>query len=162
MTFRLLVSVAVGAALMAAAPQAKKNADSDSDIKEIRDYRLSMDALQKFANAYKAMMADSKAQSCFKDSSPGNEKTLDLGEKKLNECPAAVAGIKGAGLKPREFLVLTAHILGDMMAVELKKAGQIKAYPADTVSAENAAFLDQNYDKMKALLAPMMNSGGDK
>ena len=162
MTFRLLVSVAVGAALMAAAPQAKKNADSDPDIREIRDYRLSMDALQKFANAYKAMMADSKAQACFKDSPPGNEKSLDLGEKKLNECPAAVADIKAAGLKPREFLVLTAQILGDMMAVELKKAGQIKAYPADTVSAENAAFLDQNYDKMKALLAPMMNSGGDK
>jgi hypothetical protein len=162
MTFRLLVSVAVGAALMAAAPQAKKNADSDPDIKEIRDYRLSMDALQKFANAYKAMMADSKAQTCFKDSPPGNEKSLDLGEKKLNECPAATADLKGAGLKTREFLVLTAHILGDMMAVELKRGGQIKAYPADTISPENAAFLDQNNDKMKALLAPMINGGGDK
>ena len=147
---------------MAAAPQAKKNADSDPDIREIRDYRLSMEALQKFANAYKSMMADAKAQTCFKDSSPGNEKTLDLGEKKLNECPAAVADIKAAGLKPREFLVLTAHILGDMMAVELKRSGQIKAYPADTTSPENAAFLDQNYDKMKALLAPMMNGGADK
>jgi hypothetical protein len=147
---------------MAAAPQAKKNADSDPDIREIRNYRLSMDALQKFANAYKAMMADSKAQTCFKDSPPGNEKSLDLGEKQLNECLAAITDLKGAGLKPREFLVLTAHILGDMMAVELKRGGQIKAYPADTISPENAAFLDQNYDKMKALLAPVMNGGGDK
>jgi hypothetical protein len=146
---------------MAAPPQAKKSADSDLDLREIRNYRLSMDALQKFANAYKVMMADSKAQTCFKDSPPGNEKSLDLGEKKLNECPAAIADLKGAGLKPREFLVLTTHILGDMMAVELKRGGQIKTYPADTISPENAAFLDQNYDKMKALLAPMMN-GGDK
>jgi hypothetical protein len=162
MTFRLLVSVAMGAALTTAAPQAKKSADSDPDIREMRDYRLSMDALQKFSNAYKSMMGDSKAQMCFKDSPPGNEKTLDLGEKKLNECPAAVADLKAVGLKPREFLVLTAHILGDMVAVELKKSGQIKAYPADTISPENAAFLDQNYEKMKSLLGPLMNGGGDK
>ena len=147
---------------MTAAPQPKKSADNDPDIRELRDYRLSMDALQKFSNAYKSMMGDAKAQMCFKDSPPGNEKTLDLGEKKLNECPAAVADIKAAGLKPREFLVLTAHILGAMVAVELKKSGQIKAYPADTISPENAAFLDQNYEKMKTLLGPLMAGGSDK
>src|SRR5690242_15573684 len=107
MSFRLLIGVVAGVALLAGAPQSKKTSDNDPDLKEIRDYRLSMDGFQKFVNAYKSMMTDGKAQTCFKDSPPGNEKTLDLGEKKLNECTAAAADIKGAGLKPREFLVLT-------------------------------------------------------
>jgi hypothetical protein len=67
-----------------------------------------------------------------------------------------------ARLSAEQVLNLTAQILGDMMAVELMRAGQTNGYPADTISPENAAHLDQNSDKMKALSAPMMNSGGDK
>jgi hypothetical protein len=162
MKLRVLVTIAAAAAMMAAAPQrTKKTVENDPDLREIRDYRLSMDAIQRYVASYKAMMGDAKAQACFKDSPPGNAPTLDKGEKMFNDCAPAVADIKGAGMKPREFLVLTAQLIGDMMAVELKKAGTIKAYP-ETVSPENAAFLEQNYDKVKALLAPMMNGGGDK
>jgi len=164
MKFRVLTITAAAAAvaLLAAAPQrAKKTAENDPDLREIRDYRLSMDAIQRYVAGFKAMMGDAKARACFKDSPPGNAPTIDKGEKIVNDCPPAVADLKSAGVKPREFLVLTAQLIGDVMAVEMKKAGQIKEYP-DTVSPENAAFLEQNYAKVKALLEPVMNGGGDK
>jgi hypothetical protein len=42
-------------------------------------------------------------------------------------CPAAVADIQAAGLKPREFLIVTGALIGDVMAVSLKKSGTIQA-----------------------------------
>jgi len=161
MTFRLIAAAVLSTALLSAAPQTRaKNATNDPDLKEMRDYRLNMDVLQKYVNAYKAAMSDQKAQACFKNSPPGNAPTLDKGEKMITDCTAAVAALKSAGLKPREFLIITAQLIGDMMAVEMKKQGTIKEYPP-AISPENAAFFEQNFDKIKVLIAPLMN-GGDK
>jgi len=105
------------------------------------------------------MQKDTAAATCFKDKPPGNQATIDLGQKQIESCPAAVADLKAAGLTPREFLVLTGSLIGNVFAMEMKKQGQIKQYP-DSVSPENAAFLDQNYDKIKAMVAPLMGQGG--
>ena len=56
---------------------------------------------------------------------------------------------------------MTGALLSDVMAVGMKKGRTIKAYPA-TISPENAAFLEQNYDKIQALLAPLMGDGKRK
>jgi hypothetical protein len=137
----------------------KRDRSNDPDVKEMRDYKLSMDAIQRYMNAAAKVEADPAAKKCFDGNSPGNAATLDAGEKMLNSCPPAVADMKAAGIKPREFLVLTGALIGDMMAVGLKKNGTIKEYPA-TISPENAAFLEQNYDKVQKMLAPL--NGGDK
>ncbi len=144
------------AAAVTAAPQgarAKRTADNDPDLKEMRDYRLSMDKIQKYVAAYKAVVKDPTA-TCLKDNSPGDAKTLAEGEKRIASCGRAGADIESAGLKPREFLVLTGALIGDVMLVGMKKQGQIKEYPP-AISPENAAFVEQNYDKIQAVLAPM-------
>lgn len=119
-------------------------------MKEIRDYKLTMDAIQHYITAMKAIMADPAAQKCSGGNS-GKAATLSDSEKTLSACTPAMASIKAAGLKPREFLVLTGALMGDMMAVGMKKSGQIKEYPP-TLSPENAAFVEQNYDKLGAML----------
>lgn len=153
------IAVALLAAVaLSAAPQAGKK--SDPDVKEMRDYRLSLDKIQKFADATKALMKDPAVAKCTENSGPaGNAATLNEGEKKLAACPAAMSIIKAQSLQPREYLILTAHVIGDMMAVEMKKQGTIKQYP-DVISPENASFLEQNQDKIKAILAPV--NGTDK
>jgi hypothetical protein len=157
MTFRTLTLLAVAASALAS-PQAKKRAD-DPDYREIRDYRLSLDKIQKYIDASKTMQKDSAAATCFKDKPPGNQSSIDLGQKQIEACPAAVADLKAAGLTPREFLVLTGSLIGNVFAMEMKRQGTIKQYP-ESVSPENAAFLDQNYDKIKAMVAPLMGQGG--
>jgi len=138
-----------------AQPRAKA---ADPDLKEMRDYRLNMDVIQRYMNAMKTASNDPGAKKCFENNSPGNAPTLDAGEKLLNSCPAAVTVIKAAGIKPREFLIITGALIGDFMAVGMKKSGTIKEYPA-SISPENAAFVEQNYDKLQTMLAPMTGNG---
>lgn len=127
---------------------------SDPDVKEIRNYRLSIDVIQKYIGAFKIVNNDANAKKCFENNAPGNAPTLDAGEKILNACPAGVADLKSAGLKPREFLIITAALIGDVMAVGMKKQGTIKQYP-DSISPENAAFIEQNFEKIQSMLTPL-------
>jgi len=145
-------AILVAAGAVTAQPRAR-NADSP-DLKEVRDYRLNMDVVQRFAQSFKTMNANA-AKKCFDNDAPGNAPSIDAGEKLIMACPAAMADLKKAGLKPREFLVVTASLLGGFMAVGMKKSGAIKEYP-DSVSPENAAFIEQNYDKLQKVLAPVM------
>lgn len=156
MTFRRNVAI-VGAILLAAgyaaAQSGSKKADSP-DLKEIRDYRLNMDVIQRYMHAIKAITEDPAVKKCSDNISPGNSSTLDDGEKKLKTCAAAVGVLTANGIKPREFMIVTAALMGDFMAVAMKKSGTIKEYPP-SISPENAAFIEQNYDKLQALMAPM-------
>ena len=142
---------------LSATAQSRAKKD-DPDVKEIRDYRLSMDVIERYIRAVKSGMADPAAKKCFDNNPPGNAPSLDAGEKIINACPAAVADLKTAGVKPREFLIVTAGLIGDVMAVGMKKAGTIKEYPA-SISPENAAFVEQNYDKLQGMLAPLSGDG---
>ena len=149
-TTALLAGMLLAAGGAMAQSHARK-ADSP-DIREIRDFRLNMDIVQRYVQAVKLVTGDAGAKKCVGDNSPGNASTLDAGEKLLHDCPAAVADLRTAGIRPREFLIVTAALIGDVMAVELKKNGTIKAYP-DSISPENAAFVEQNFDKLQAMLA---------
>jgi len=150
----------MGALLLSAvaAPAQSKKADTP-DLKEIRDYRLNMDVIQRYLQVFKTINSDAAAKKCFENSAAGNAPSLDAGEKLINACPPAIADLKSAGVKPREFLVVTAALIGDFMAVGMKKNGSIKQYP-DSISPENAAFVEQNFDKLQKMLAPMM--AGDR
>lgn len=156
MTFHRTV-VLTGAILLAAASAAAqshaKKAD-DPDTKEIRAYRLNMDVIQRYVTAIKTVGNDPGAKKCFENNSPGDARSLDAGEKIINSCPPGVAALKTAGLKPREFMIVTAALIGDVMAVGMKKSGTIKEYPA-SISPENAAFVEQNFDKIQTMLAPL-------
>jgi len=136
-----------------AAQSRAKKAESP-DLREMRNYRLNMDVIQRYMQAIKSTNDDAAAKKCFEKNAPGDAPTLDAGEKLINACPAAVADLNSAGIKPREFLVITGALIGDFMAVGMKKSGTIKDYPS-SISPENAAFIEQNYDKLQAMLAPL-------
>ena len=146
-------------ATLSAPAQSRANKKDSPDLKEIRDYRLSMDIVERYIRAVKTATTDPGAKKCFENNPPGNAPSLDAGEKIINACPPAVADLKTAGIKPREFLIVTAAVIGDFMFVAMKKAGTIKEYPSDSISPENAAFIEQNYDKLQTMLAPLTGGG---
>jgi hypothetical protein len=160
MTFHRTLTL-IGALLLAAsgaAAQSRAKKTDSPDLKEIRDYRLNMDVIQRYITAFKAITKDPAAKKCFDNNASGNAPTLDASEKLLSACPTAVADINAAGIKPREFLIVTGALIGDFMAVGMKKSGTIKEYPA-SISPENAAFVEQNYDKLQSMLTPVMSNG---
>jgi hypothetical protein len=131
-----------------------------ADDKEMRDYRLTMDKAQKYVAALTAIQADAKSTQCPKELKKNDLKaapTLDAFEKKFTSCPGAVAHVKEAGLAPREIMIMSTVLLGGAMLAGVKKAGQLKEYPA-FISPENAAFLEKNAEKLGPMLEPLMKS----
>lgn len=143
----------LGGLLGAAAVAAQSGGSNSADLKEIRDYRLTMDNIQRYLGAFKVLNNDAAVKKCG-DAAKTDGKTLNDSEKALKSCAAAIADLDKAGVKPREFLVMTGALMSDFMTVGMKKAGQIKQYP-DSISPENAAFLEQNFDKLQAMMASM-------
>jgi hypothetical protein len=128
-------------------------AQETADRREIREFRLNMDVIQRYIGAFQRISNDTGAKKCFHNNLPGDAATLDAGEKRLKACPAAAALLKSAGLKPREFMVITGALFSDFIAVGMKREGKLKEYPA-SLSPENAAFIDQNFDKLQSLITP--------
>jgi hypothetical protein len=112
-----------------------------------------MDVVQRYLNAFKLISNDAAVKKCFHNAAPGSAPTLDIGEKRLQACPAAAAILKTAGLKPREFMVLTGALFSDFVAVGMKREGKLKEYPP-TITPENAAFIEKNFDQLQAMIAP--------
>ncbi len=152
MTFLRAVPLLLIAALAPAQTAAKKAETADS--KEIREYRLNMDVVERYMSAFTLISNDAGSKKCFAGSAVANAPTLDAGEKRLRACPGAAAILKTARIKPREFMVITGALFSDFIAVGLKRHGSAKEYPA-TISPENAAFIDQNFDKLQAMMAPL-------
>src|SRR5580658_2835750 len=101
--FVLMSAMLVAAGAVTAQSRARKT--DSPDLKEIRDYRLSLDVVQRFAQSFKTINADAAAKKCFDNDAPGNAPSLDAGENLIMACLPAVADLKKDGLKPREFLV---------------------------------------------------------
>ena len=153
-------SLFITSAILFATTLASAAPPPDPDQKEITAFHLSMDNISKFGNASAALLKltrdnpDLKKQMEAEDSKNKTvQSTVDVMEKKY---PAAAAAIRAAGLSTRDFVVMTGTIMSTTMAVGMKKQGMLKEIP-DTVSPENAAFVEQNYDKINSMLTKMMS-----
>jgi hypothetical protein len=155
----LLLSAA-GLAAQQAPPRGA--APDDADSKEYRNYRLTMDNVDKFVAASKALVK-------LSHDNPGLEKemesqqdaiTIEQAVKTTEKYPAVTAAIKSAGLTTRDFVVMTGTLMGAEMAVGMKKQGRINQYPP-SVSPENIAFVEQNWDKLNAMMKAVADSSGE-
>ena len=148
-----------------AAPQAgqRGNPPDDADSKEYRGYRLTMDNVNKFVAASKALVKLSHDNPELEKEmeSQSDARTIEDAVKTTEKYPAVTAAIKGAGLTTRDFVVMTGTLMGAEMAVGMKKQGQIKQYPP-SVSPENAAFVEENWEKLNAMMKAVAESSGQQ
>ena len=154
-----LTLVATGA-MMVVAAQAGKAAGGDPDAAEVYNYHLTMDKIQKAAAATDAInkyLAANPAVKSQMDGEDNSGKTIDQQAKILDtKYPQAAAIIKSNGLTTREDILVTRVFITGVMFVGMKKQGAIKDYPPNSLSPQNAAFLEQNFDKLQGLAGKMM------
>ncbi len=81
-------------------------------------------------------------------------KTITQAVAAMDKYPSVESAIRSGGLSVHEYIVMTATIMSTSMVVGMKKQGTIKEIPP-MVSAANAAFVEQNYDRITALLSKM-------
>jgi hypothetical protein len=159
-----LLLCAAGLAAQQAPPQGppRGNPPDDADSKEYRNYRLTMDNVNKFVAASKALVKLSHDNPALESQmeSQQDATTIDQAVRTTDKYPAVTAAIKSAGLTTRDFVVMTGTLMGAEMAVGMKKQGQIKQYPP-SVSPENAAFVEQNWDKLNAMMKAVADSSGE-
>jgi hypothetical protein len=137
-----------------------------AERKEIRDFVLTTEKLDKYE-------ASANAESKLMKSDPGLKKQLDEESmdtegstvagsvKNIQKHPTLVSAIQSSGLSIHDYVVMTYTLINSSSAVAMKKSGAIKEYPAN-VSPGNAAFTEQNFDRIKKMLNSMSgDSDGD-
>jgi hypothetical protein len=158
------LSLVATAAVMLAMAQSGNAAGGDPDAAEVYNYHLTMDKIQKASAATGAVNKYLAANPAVKSQMDGDDqsnKTIDQQAKNLDtKYPQVAAIIKSNGLTTREDILVTRAFISGVMVVGMKKQGMIKDYPPNTVSPQNAAFLEQNFDKLQNLSGTLMPAQG--
>jgi len=126
---------------------------ADPDPLEIKAFPLTMEKVNKFGNASRALIQTGQDRAIADEVAKydPDSKTITATVLAMQKHPAAIAAIEAAGLTPREDAVLGLALMTSVLMVTMKRQGSIKAIPP-SVSAENAAFVEQNYDAIQKLM----------
>ena len=149
----LLTGVAIVALATSAscAPLAGFAANENSDVVEVRQYILTLDKAQKTGKAMyviNQLVAANPSLNAALDagsSSTGKKPITQQAQDIDSKYPQIAAIIHANGLATREFLVVTGAIINDLGIVGMKKQGLIPAYPPNSITPGNAAFIEQNW-----------------
>jgi len=149
----------VGVATAAQTPDEKASAEAEK--KDVKNFVLTVDKLDKYEAAVKAIYKVQKDNPAIKkqmddEDSQNPSITIAASIILIEKYPPIANAIKGAGLTPHDFVVMTYTLINSAAAVQMKKLGTIKEYP-DTVLPENISLVDKNYDRIKKIF----NTGTD-
>jgi hypothetical protein len=170
--FTKIVSVAAAMLLftslaIAQTPPSSSGQEETPDAKEVRTFRLTTAKLDKYEGAAKGVAKvlhdhpEVKKKMAEQSAAPGekDEREIDRSAKDVEAVPEISNAVKDSGLSVREYVVMSRTLLNSMMLVALKKQGLIQEYPP-TISRDNAAFLEQNFDRVSELMMPLMSESG--
>lgn len=138
--------------------------EKNPDVIEIRRYLLTMDKAEKAANAMESINKLTAANPAIKEqmdaSTAGALPITKQAENIDANFPQVATIIHANGFATREFIVVIGAIMNDSGFVGLKKQGLIKEFPPGVITAENAALVDQNWERFKAIAAKMSPLSG--
>jgi hypothetical protein len=133
----------------------KSSAQLEAEKTEVKNFVLTADKLDKYDAAVKAIRKTQKDNPDLKkqmddEDSRNPSSTVAGSVATIEKYPPIANAIKGAGLTPRDFVVMTYTLINSAAAVQMKKAGTIKEYP-NSVLPENISFVDKNYEQIKKI-----------
>lgn len=144
--------IAAGLLSGIAAAQTRSRGTDESGQKELYNYVLTMDKIQRISGATRALEALARQHPELNDMN--SAKTLDATVQNFQRYPDAVAVVKKFGMEPREYIVGVMTVMQAGMAVGFKKSGTYKEYPPDIlklVSKANLEFVEQHWDEVQKL-----------
>jgi hypothetical protein len=162
---RLLTAALALAAVLAPAfrvtAQGPGAAANNPDLIEARKYTLTMDKVQKLADtttAVNKLLASDSALKAKVDAGSSNNLPMDQQAKFMDATfPQIAAVIHAHGFTTREYILASIAFINDVTFVGMKKQGMIRDYPPNSITPENAAFVEANFDKLQQIgqaLAP--------
>jgi hypothetical protein len=142
---------------------------TDPALKEIANYKLTMDAVRKFAQASKTMKQYEKDhpelnQDDEEDDNDDDSASLDDMEAKIASIPEARKAIEGAGLSVREYVVITFAMLQSAISQYAIEQGADPAKIARDagVHPANVTFYKEHKAEIEALTADMKEAETDE
>ncbi len=146
---------------VAASQDEKSSAQVEAEKNEVKNFVLTSDKLDKYADAVKAIRKVQKDDPALKrqmddDNSKNPSNTIAGSVATIEKYPPVVNALKSAGLPPRDFVVMTYTLINSAAAVHMKRAGVMKEYP-DSVLPDNVTFVEKNYDR----ISKIFNSASD-
>jgi hypothetical protein len=152
--FALAVFLLLGIGV-AAAQEGKSSAQLEAEKNEVKNFVLTADKLDKYADAVKAIRKVQKDDPTLKkqmddDNSKNPSNTIAGSVATIQKYPAITNALKSAGLPPRDFVVMTYTLINAAAEVQMKKAGTVQEHP-DSALPENVAFVEKNYDRIKKI-----------
>jgi len=150
-----IAMLAVAAALSAGQSNSAAN-QQVADVKEVHDYQLTMDKLNRFENAAKAVkkiLAENASAQQKLDSDSQNSagpNSFAQSAAAIDKQPQLTAAIKASGFTTHEYIVITYALMASESYVDMKKSNPNTPMPA-YVSPANAAFAEANFARIQAL-----------
>ena len=151
---------------VAAASPSGTKASEDRDLKEIANYKLTMDAVRKFSQASRSMKKVEKKNPGSEEEDNDNDdddddkndsESLADTEAKLSSIPAARNAIEAAGLSVHEYVLITFAMLQSAVAQYAIEQGADPAKIARDagIHPANVTFYKEHKAEIDALSAGM-------
>lgn len=153
--------------VLVASSAAQQLRDNNPDVIEVRSYKLTMANVDRYAAATAALEKLVNANPALKQGMNSvkthHDKTLTQTAAEWDlHFPQVTAVLRSNSLSTREYLVISLALMNDVMMVAMKKQGDIKDYPANAISPENAAFVEQNYSKLTEIMKTIESESADQ
>ncbi len=159
---RLAILVVLALTALASASAQSIAGDSDPDMAEVRSYPLSMDKVEKLAAAIDALSqleATNPSLKAKMDAEPNDDQTIDQRVYTLDaRFPEAADVVHENGLTSRDYIIVSLAFLNDVAFVGMKRQGSLQSYPPGSITPQNAAFVEANYNKLQQLSQKMSGS----
>jgi hypothetical protein len=150
------IAILAGAATLSAGQSNNSANQQAADVKEVYDYRLTLDKLSRFevaAKAVKKVLADSPAAQQKLDADSQNSSgpnSFAQSVAAIDKQPQLTAAIKASGFTTHEYVVITYALMASESYVDMKKDNPNAPMPP-YVSPANAAFAEANFARIQAL-----------
>ncbi len=156
----VLMSAGAG---MSSAQMGGHSVFSAADTRDLRNFRLTDDLVQKYQKATSALIEYGKthrskddAEGKGHDDSGGNISDM---VNSFSKVPQFELILHSTGITPKEYAETMLVLTTGYMVVGMQKQGQALGRMPEIVSAENTDYIKRNYDHLSKLLQSINGSG---